>query len=84
MDLTIFAIVGLKMKEVKALIIETYSEPCQTSEMVLFVKMVHGSTKWSNTLKQFVDNSLFECVSPFCGAINYFRKKLHLRCLTSF
>ena len=42
----------------------------------MFNPLIANPTKWTNTLKQFVDE-LFECVRPFCG-IGAQRNNLHL------
>ena len=60
---------------------EAYSEPCQTSKMEIFAKIVNGF--WLFFAKNFILDVWKD--SEFASeASNDLRKKFHLRCLTGF
>ena len=50
--------------------------------MELFTKIINDFK--NGQTHSTIANELFECVWPFCEAVNYFRKKLNLRCLIGF
>ena len=63
--------------------LEAYSEPCKTSKMEVFAKIVNDFLFWLFLQKSSILD-VWEDSEFASEASNFLRKKLHLRCVTGF